>query len=112
MSSSTSRSTLSVADRHYAVELGSGAASDSFDVDELQRLVLAPILGIDNKFVVGACALVPEGKEIPPRSLVVGAPARVVRTLSDEHMAMLRDAAAHYVEKITMYRELLQPDPR
>ena len=67
---------------------------------------------IGEESIVGACALVPEGKEIPPRSLVVGAPARVVRTLSDEHMAMPRDAAAHYVEKITMYRELLQPDPR
>ena len=67
---------------------------------------------IGEESIIGACALVAEGKEIPPRSLAVGAPARVVRTLSDEHIAMMRDAATHYVEKIALYRELLKADPR
>ncbi len=67
---------------------------------------------IGEESIVGACALVAEGKEIPPRSLAVGAPARVVRTLSDEDVAMVRSAAAHYVEKIALYRELLTADPR
>ncbi len=67
---------------------------------------------IGEESIIGAGALVAEGKEIPPRSLVVGTPGRVVRTLDDEQVAMIREAAAHYVEKIALYRELLRADPR
>ena len=48
--------------------------------------------------VVGAGALVTEGKDFPERSLILGSPARVVRTLGDEEIAAIRDAAAHYVQ--------------
>ena len=47
--------------------------------------------------LVGAGAVVTPGKVIPPRSLVVGTPARVVRTLSDEEVAQQRDRTLHYV---------------
>lgn len=47
--------------------------------------------------LVGAGALVPEGKEYPPRSLVIGAPARVKRELTDEEVAGLKASADHYV---------------
>ena len=47
--------------------------------------------------LVGAGAVVTPGKVIPPRSLVVGTPARVVRTLSDEEVAQQRDRMLHYV---------------
>lgn len=33
--------------------------------------------------IIGSCALVPEGKEIPPLSLVMGVPGQVVRTLEE-----------------------------
>ena len=58
--------------------------------------------------VVGAGALVTEGKTFPPGSLIVGAPARAVKTLTDEQRAGLRMSAAVYVEKATRYREGLQ----
>lgn len=48
--------------------------------------------------LVGANSLVPEGKEYPDNSLILGAPAKVVRTLSDEEVARLRFSARHYVE--------------
>lgn len=48
--------------------------------------------------IVGAGALVTEGKTFPPRSLIVGSPARVVRELDDAAVAALRVSAAHYVE--------------
>ena len=57
--------------------------------------------------LVGANALVPEGKQIPPRSLVLGSPGRVVRTLSDEQVADLQRIAQHYVDKAKQYREQL-----
>ena len=58
--------------------------------------------------LVGANALVPEGKEIPPRSLALGSPAKVVRTLSDEEVANIAYIAAHYAEKSKQYREQLR----
>ncbi|PXA94167.1 gamma carbonic anhydrase family protein [Nostoc sp. 3335mG] len=59
--------------------------------------------------VVGAGALVTEGKSFPPKSLIVGAPARVVRTLTDEQLSGLRLSAAVYVEKAKRYRADLRP---
>jgi carbonic anhydrase/acetyltransferase-like protein (isoleucine patch superfamily) len=47
--------------------------------------------------LVGATALVTEGKEFPDNSLIVGAPARVARTLDDDMIARLRDASDRYV---------------
>lgn len=59
--------------------------------------------------VVGAGALVTEGKTFPPRSLIVGAPARAVKTLTDEQLAGLRMSAAVYVEKAKHYAGALHP---
>lgn len=53
--------------------------------------------------IVGAGALVKEGMEVPPRSLVVGLPARVVRSVSDEELAMIERSAEGYVRKIRLY---------
>ncbi len=47
--------------------------------------------------VVGARALVTEGKTFPERSLIIGSPARAVRVLTDKEVQDIRDAAAHYV---------------
>ena len=47
--------------------------------------------------IVGAGALVTEGKTFPPGSLIVGSPARAVRELDDAAKAMLRGSAAVYV---------------
>jgi carbonic anhydrase/acetyltransferase-like protein (isoleucine patch superfamily) len=47
--------------------------------------------------VVGAGSVITEGKEYPERSLIVGAPARAVRTLTDEQIKALMRGAPHYV---------------
>jgi carbonic anhydrase/acetyltransferase-like protein (isoleucine patch superfamily) len=49
--------------------------------------------------LVGAGAIVTERKVFPDRSLILGAPARVVRQLSDEDVANLLKSAASYVER-------------
>jgi carbonic anhydrase/acetyltransferase-like protein (isoleucine patch superfamily) len=49
--------------------------------------------------IVGAGALITEDKEFPAGSLIVGAPARAVRSLDERAAAMLRASAAHYVQK-------------
>jgi carbonic anhydrase/acetyltransferase-like protein (isoleucine patch superfamily) len=53
------------------------------------------VIGADS--LVGANALVTEGKQFPPKSLIVGAPAKVVRELTDEEVAGLRRSADGYV---------------
>lgn len=52
---------------------------------------------IGDESLVGAGALVTEGKTFPPRSLIVGTPARAIRTLDDAAVARLRDSATRYV---------------
>ena len=47
--------------------------------------------------VVGAGALVTEGAVIPPRSLVLGSPGRVVRETTDAHRAGVRRAMEAYL---------------
>ncbi|MBE7189998.1 gamma carbonic anhydrase family protein [Jatrophihabitans endophyticus] len=54
--------------------------------------------------LVGANALVKEKAEFPDRSLIVGAPARAVRQLSEAEVARLRGAADHYVENARRFR--------
>ncbi len=53
--------------------------------------------------LIGAKALIPEGKEIPDNSLVVGAPGRVLRPLSEDQLAMLAHSAEHYVDNWKRY---------
>jgi carbonic anhydrase/acetyltransferase-like protein (isoleucine patch superfamily) len=57
--------------------------------------------------LVGAGALVTEGKTFPPRSLIVGSPARAVRTLDDAALEGLRRSAGHYATRGRTYAETL-----
>ena len=54
--------------------------------------------------LVAAAAVVLEGKVFPDRSLIVGAPARVVRELTDEDVASLRHAADVYVGRGKLFK--------
>ena len=53
--------------------------------------------------LIGAKALVTEDKSIPDGSLVMGAPGKVVRQLTDVEIAGLKESAAHYVENAHRY---------
>jgi carbonic anhydrase/acetyltransferase-like protein (isoleucine patch superfamily) len=53
--------------------------------------------------MIGAGALVTEGTEIPPRSLVLGVPARVSRELSDSEEAAIAESATRYHAMAQMY---------
>jgi carbonic anhydrase/acetyltransferase-like protein (isoleucine patch superfamily) len=59
--------------------------------------------------LVGAGALVTEGKEFPARSLIVGSPAKAIRTLDDAAIERLKLSAAHYVENGRRFRLGLGP---
>jgi carbonic anhydrase/acetyltransferase-like protein (isoleucine patch superfamily) len=53
---------------------------------------------IGRNCLVGANALVTEGKEFPDNSLIVGSPAKAIRSLDDEAVAKLKASAARYVD--------------
>ncbi len=65
------------------------------------RILNGAVIGA--QCIVGAGALVTEGKIFELRSLIVGSPARAIRVLTDEQVAMLRVSAAHYAEKAARY---------
>jgi len=53
--------------------------------------------------LVGAGSLVTEGKAFPDHSLIIGRPARVVRTLTPEDAERVRYGAVHYVDSAKRY---------
>lgn len=53
--------------------------------------------------LVGAGALVTPGTDIPPESLVLGAPARVVRPVNPREREQIEYGAVHYVELARRY---------
>lgn len=55
--------------------------------------------------IVGAHALVTKGMQVPPGSLVMGMPARVVRQLRPEEIAAIRTWADHYIALAPLHKE-------
>lgn len=53
---------------------------------------------IGDDSIVGAGSVVTKGKKFPPKSLILGNPAKVVRELRDEEVAFLKQSSLNYVE--------------
>jgi carbonic anhydrase/acetyltransferase-like protein (isoleucine patch superfamily) len=72
----------------------------------------AVVLGrarIGRQCLIGARSLITEGKEIPDRSVVMGAPGKVVRTLSESEGEALAAGAMHYVANWKRFKSGLSP---
>jgi carbonic anhydrase/acetyltransferase-like protein (isoleucine patch superfamily) len=63
---------------------------------------------IGNNCLVGAGAVVTERKSFPDNSLIVGAPARVIRTLDDKAIELIREGADVYVQRSKLYPKKLK----
>lgn len=63
---------------------------------------------IGRNCIVGAGSVVTEGKEFPDNSLIIGAPAKAVRTLDDAAAARLRQSAEHYVDNARRFAKGLK----
>jgi carbonic anhydrase/acetyltransferase-like protein (isoleucine patch superfamily) len=63
---------------------------------------------IGHNSLVGAGAVVTEGKSFPDNSLIVGAPARVIRTLDAKVHELIREGADVYVERSKLYPQKLK----
>jgi len=68
----------------------------------IQAIVLNHAV-IGESSLVAAGAIVTERKTFPPRSLIMGAPAKVVRELTDEDVAMLQHGADTYIKRRALY---------
>jgi carbonic anhydrase/acetyltransferase-like protein (isoleucine patch superfamily) len=59
---------------------------------------------IGDESIIGAGALVTEGARVPPRSLVLGVPGKVVRTLAPADVEKILESADHYAKGAQLYR--------
>lgn len=63
---------------------------------------------IGKNCLVGAGALVTEGKEFPDNSLIIGTPAKAVRTLSEEDITRMQGNTASYVKRGQLFKTQLK----
>src|SRR3984885_10409126 len=64
---------------------------------------------IGSHCIIAAGTLVPPDREVPDGSVVMGAPARLVRPGNAPGMGVIAQGAAHYRARMRQYRELLKP---
>jgi carbonic anhydrase/acetyltransferase-like protein (isoleucine patch superfamily) len=80
----------------HGVVLHGCTVGDEVIVGMGARLLNGSVIGAGSLVAAGSVVL--EGQEVPPRSLVAGVPARVVRTLSDTELERVRKNADDYVD--------------
>lgn len=67
------------------------------------RILNGAVIGAN--CIVGAHALVTEGKIFPEGVLIMGSPAKVARDLTDDEMAQLPTSAQRYIDRAKLYRK-------
>ncbi len=92
------------------VTVGHGAILHSCTVGDNTLIGMGAIVlngaVIGRDCIVAAGALVPQNAQIPPRSLVMGSPAKVRRDVTDEEIAANRRSAEGYVTEAAEYKEM------
>ena len=91
------------------VSVGHGAVVHGCRLDDNVLIGMnATVLNGEKKkknSIVGAGAVVSEGKEFPERSLILGVPGKLVRELTDEQVQHIQDNADNYVRLSKQYKE-------
>ncbi|MBS0421777.1 MAG: gamma carbonic anhydrase family protein [Proteobacteria bacterium] len=94
------------------VTIGHGALVHSCFIDDgsliANRATVLDRARIGRNCLIAAGALIPPDKEIPDGSVVMGAPGKIVRQVTDRDLAMMRHACEHYIERGKEYRQLLK----
>jgi carbonic anhydrase/acetyltransferase-like protein (isoleucine patch superfamily) len=94
------------------VTLGHGAIVHGAQVaDDTMIGIRAVVLNgatVGSGSIIGAGAIVTERTQIPPNSLVLGVPGKVVRETTEADRERIAHAARHYVELAAAYREASQ----
>ncbi|MBI4409350.1 MAG: gamma carbonic anhydrase family protein [Gemmatimonadetes bacterium] len=89
------------------VTVGHGAVFESCEVRRgaligMNAVILQGAV-IGEEALVAALSVVPEGMQVPPRTLVAGAPARIRKQLAGGSARWIRESARHYVELSRTY---------
>jgi phenylacetic acid degradation protein len=71
--------------------------------------VLMDEVELGDECIVGALAFIKQGEKIPPRSLVAGNPARIIREVSDEQIAWKTEGTRLYQQLPSWCRDTLKP---
>lgn len=103
------------ADPGYPLEIGTGVTVGHGAVVHGARVGNNALIGIRSVLLngviigenslVGAGALCTPDKVFPPNSLILGAPAKVIRELTAEEIASNRNSAAEYIKKARAFRD-------
>jgi phenylacetic acid degradation protein len=96
-----------------SAHIGHGAVVHGARIGENALIGMNAVI-MDNAFVgagsiVGALCFVPAGMDIPPRSVVVGNPAKIVKQVSDEMIAWKTEGTALYQALPALLRDSLRP---
>ena len=75
------------------------------------RATLLNGVKIGHHSLIAAGTLIPENTVIPPYSLVMGTPGKVVRQVEERHLKLIADTASHYVEYARAYKQRFMQDP-
>jgi gamma-carbonic anhydrase len=91
------------------VTIGHNAVIHACEIEDLCLIGMGAVIldkaVIGKGSLVGAGSLVTQGKVFPPNSLIMGSPARLIRTLNDCEMKRLKESAEHYVRTARAYME-------
>jgi len=98
------------------VSIGHGALLHSCQVGEGSLIANGAMVldrvRIGRNCLIAAGALIPPDKEIPEGSVIMGAPGKLVRQVSERDLAMMRRASEHYQSRQQEYRLNLRLDVR
>ncbi|HEX2325025.1 MAG TPA: gamma carbonic anhydrase family protein [Chloroflexota bacterium] len=93
------------------VVIGHGAVVHSATVEDGTMVAMhATLLSgsvVGRESIVGANALVSEGKAFPPRSLIVGVPGKILKDVTDEQVAAVRENARRYAGYAQAHKKAL-----
>lgn len=93
------------------VTVGHSAVVHACTVEDLVLIGMGSVIldgaHISRESLVAAGTVVPPGKKFPPRSMIMGNPGRVVRSLSDLEVAGLRQSVQTYMDYASRYQESL-----
>lgn len=97
------------------VTIGHGAIVHGCTIDDRVLIGMGAIVlnGVEvgSDSIVAAGSLLPEGTRVPPRSLMMGSPAKVRRALTDEEVASIRWYADNYVRYRLEYLSASRHEP-
>jgi carbonic anhydrase/acetyltransferase-like protein (isoleucine patch superfamily) len=89
------------------VTVGHGAVFESCEIERGALIGMNAVIlhnaVIGEESLVAALSVVPERMQVPARTLVAGAPARVRRELTPESVTLLHESAEHYVQLSRSY---------